>query len=63
MLGCRFKEMAMSVSWGQLIAASGMIAIAYTNREPAADLNAPRAGRPTICRCSSRVPDRNNSPA
>lgn len=40
MLGCRFKEMAMSVSWAQLIAASGMSAIAYTNREPAADLDA-----------------------
>jgi hypothetical protein len=40
MLGCRFKEMAMIVSWAQLIAASGMIAIAYTNREPAADLDA-----------------------
>ena len=40
MLGCKFKEMAMSVSWGQLIAASGLIAIAYTNREPAADLDA-----------------------
>jgi len=40
MLGCRFKEMAMTVSWAQLIAASGMIAIAYTNREPAADLDA-----------------------
>jgi hypothetical protein len=40
MLGCRFKEMAMTGSWAQLIAASGMIAIAYTNREPAADLDA-----------------------
>ena len=30
----------MSMSWGQLIAASGMVAIAYTNREPAADLDA-----------------------
>jgi hypothetical protein len=40
MLGVKFKEMAMSVSWGQLIAASGLIAIAYTNREPAADLAA-----------------------
>jgi acetyl esterase/lipase len=39
MLGVKFKEMAMSVSWGQLIAASGMMAIAYTNREPAADLD------------------------
>jgi hypothetical protein len=40
MLGVRFKEMAMAVSWGQLIAASGMVAIAYTNREPAADFGA-----------------------
>ena len=36
----KFKEMAMSISWGQLIAASGLVAIAYTNREPAADLDA-----------------------
>ncbi|MGH9140463.1 MAG: alpha/beta hydrolase [Vicinamibacterales bacterium] len=40
MLGCRFKDMAMSVSWAQLAAASGMIAIAYTNREPVSDLDA-----------------------
>jgi acetyl esterase/lipase len=40
MLGRKFKEMAMSVSWGQLAAASGLVAIAYTNREPAADLEA-----------------------
>jgi hypothetical protein len=40
MLGVKFKEMAMSVSWSQLIAASGLIAITYTNREPAADLDA-----------------------
>ena len=39
-LGCRFKEMGSSISWAQLIAASGLIAIAYTNREPAADLDA-----------------------
>lgn len=39
-LGCKFKEMAMSVSWGQLTAASGLVAIAYSNREPAADLDA-----------------------
>ena len=32
--------MAASVSWGRLIAASGMVAIAYTNRQPAADLHA-----------------------
>ncbi len=40
MIGVKFKEMALAVSWGQLIAASGMTAIAYTNREPAADLAA-----------------------
>jgi acetyl esterase/lipase len=38
--GCKFKEMGMAVSWAQLIAASGLVAIAYTNREPAADLDA-----------------------
>ena len=40
MLGVKFKEMGMAISWGQLIAASGLVAIAYTNREPAADLGA-----------------------
>lgn len=39
-VGCKFKEMGSSVSWGQLMAASGLIAITYTNREPAADLQA-----------------------
>ena len=39
MLGRRFKEMAMTVSWCQLVAASGMAAIAYTNRDPARDLD------------------------
>jgi hypothetical protein len=38
--GCPFKEMVMVVSWGQLLAASGLAAIAYTTREPAADLDA-----------------------
>jgi hypothetical protein len=38
--GVRFKEMGMSISWGQLIAASGLVAIAYTNRQPAEDLDA-----------------------
>lgn len=69
MLGCRFKEMAMSVSWARLIAASGMMAIAYTNREPAADLdallehlrqNAPTLGidgdRIGVWGCSGNVP-------
>jgi dienelactone hydrolase len=39
-LGCRFKEMGSSISWGQLTAASGLVAITYTNREPAADVDA-----------------------
>jgi hypothetical protein len=40
MLGCRFKEMGSTVSWARLMAASGMAAVAYANREPAADLDA-----------------------
>lgn len=40
MMGCRFKEMGSSTSWGRLIAASGMVAITYANREPAADVGA-----------------------
>jgi dienelactone hydrolase len=39
-VGCKFKEMGASVSWAQLMAASGLVAITYTNREPAADLHA-----------------------
>ena len=39
-VGCRFKEMGSSVSWAQLIAASGMAAITYSNRSPAADIRA-----------------------
>ena len=39
-VGCRFKEMGSTVSWAQLIAASGLAAIAYTNRQPEADLHA-----------------------
>ena len=38
-VGCEFKEMRSSVSWAQLMAASGLAAITYTNREPAADLH------------------------
>jgi hypothetical protein len=37
--GCKFKELGAYISWGQLTAASGLIAITYTNREPAADLH------------------------
>lgn len=39
-VGCKFKDMGSSVSWGQLMAASGLVAITYTNREPEADLRA-----------------------
>jgi len=33
--GCRFKDMGQSVSWAQLVAAFGIAAVTYTNREPA----------------------------
>ncbi len=39
-LGCKFKEMGSSTSWARLIAVSGIVAMTYTNREPAADLQA-----------------------
>jgi len=38
MLGRKFKDMAITVSWCQLVAAYGMTAISYTNRDPAQDL-------------------------
>ncbi len=39
-VGCKLKEMGAYVSWGKLTAASGLIAITYTNREPVADVQA-----------------------
>src|SRR3990172_10772595 len=39
-VGCKFKEMGSSVSWARLTAASGMGAITYSNRSPAADVHA-----------------------
>jgi len=39
MLGRKFKDMAMTVSWCQLVAACGMTAVSYTNRDPAPDLD------------------------
>lgn len=39
-VGCKFKEMGSSVSWARLLAASGLSAVTYANREPAADLHA-----------------------
>jgi hypothetical protein len=38
-VGCKFKEMGSSVSWARLTAASGLVAITYTNREPATDVH------------------------
>jgi hypothetical protein len=37
--GCKLKEMAGYMSWGKLAAASGIVGITYTNREPVADLD------------------------
>ena len=34
MLGTKFKDIGAFVSWAQLIAASGLVAITYANREP-----------------------------
>ncbi len=38
-IGCRHKEMASVVCWARMIAASGLVAIAYENRDPARDLD------------------------
>ena len=40
MLGCKLKDMQSYVSWGQLTAASGLLAITYSATEPAADIDA-----------------------
>jgi hypothetical protein len=41
MIGCNFKEMESYISWGQLTAASGLVAITYTTgKEPASDIHA-----------------------
>src|SRR5262245_24225534 len=34
MVVSRFKDMASFVSWAQLVAASGLVGVTYTNREP-----------------------------
>lgn len=39
-VGCKFKEMGSTISWARLMAASGLAAIAYTNREAATDVHA-----------------------
>jgi hypothetical protein len=40
LLGCSFREMGPIASWARLIAASGMVAVVGSNREPAADARA-----------------------
>jgi len=40
LLDCTYKKLGWTISMAQLIAASGMVAIAYTNREPVGDLQA-----------------------
>lgn len=37
-VGCSFKDAAFTQDWARLIAASGIVAITYTNDDPAADL-------------------------
>jgi hypothetical protein len=39
-VGCRFMEMEWTISMAQLIAASGMVAITHSNRDPGADAQA-----------------------
>jgi acetyl esterase/lipase len=36
-VGCNAKDMASYISWAKLMAASGIVAITYTNRSPAID--------------------------
>jgi acetyl esterase/lipase len=38
-VGCNAKDMASYVSWAQLVAVSGLVAITYTNRSPVTDVN------------------------
>jgi len=38
--GCKLKEMGAYVSWAQLAAASGLVAITYVTHEPGADIQA-----------------------
>ena len=37
MMGCKLKEMGSYISWAQLTTTSGLVAITYTNAEPASD--------------------------
>jgi len=68
-MDCKFKEMGGYVSWAELVAASGMVGITYSNCDPVADLgrlvthlseNAARLGidehRIGVWACSGNVP-------
>src|SRR5262245_39048528 len=37
--GCKQKEMGSYVSWARIVAASGIVAVTYTNHSPAADVH------------------------
>lgn len=39
-LGCGLRETGSAISWARLIAASGLTAVVYSNRQPEADLRA-----------------------
>jgi len=39
LLGCRFKDMALSTSWARLVASFGMMAVTYGNLLPTPDLD------------------------
>ena len=68
--GCPAKDIGTYVSWAELIAASGMVGVTYTNRRPVEDLHAalrhlrdhaPELGvdrdRLAIWACSGNVPN------
>jgi AraC family transcriptional regulator len=40
MLGCKLKEMECYISWGKLVAASGLRAITYVNHDPVRNIGA-----------------------
>jgi len=39
MIGCKWKDSGAYISWGQLVAASGMIAITYETQDPDLDIH------------------------
>lgn len=68
--GCRQKDMVSYISWAQLMATSGLMAITYTTKEPTTDIDALLqylrqnaaelgidAGRIGLWACSGNVPN------